>query len=119
MKIFIICPVRGVTDEQRVDIERYVLMEEGWGHEVHWPERDTNQDDPIGNCICEDNLRAIQAADEVHIYWSPTSTGTLFDLGMAWALRKPLFLINYMKETEKKSFENLILHWANSSRSME
>ncbi len=108
---FIICPVRGVTAEQRTDIERYVLMMEGRGHEVHWPERDTNQDDPIGNRICEDNLAAIQAADEVHVYWTTTSTGTLFDLGMAWALRKPIVLINPPEAMPQKSFENLLLKW--------
>jgi nucleoside 2-deoxyribosyltransferase len=111
MRIFIICPVREVTAEQHTDIERYVHMLEGGGWQVYWPERDTNQDDSIGDRICENNLAAMITADEVHVYWTPTSTGTLFDLGMAWALRKPLFLINYVGETEKKSFENLILSW--------
>lgn len=109
--VFVICPVRGVTDEQRWDIHRYVQMLERSGKQVHWPERDTNQDDLIGNRICEDNLAAIKAADEIHIYWTSTSAGTLFDMGMAWALRKPIVIINPPEATPQKSFENLMLSW--------
>lgn len=43
--------------------------------------------------------------------------GTLFDLGMAWALDKPLIIANPEKvlKTESKSFQNVLLYWEEQS----
>jgi nucleoside 2-deoxyribosyltransferase len=65
----------------------------------------------IGLRICQDNRAAIEAADEIHIYWNPDSKGSLFDLGIAFALRKQIVLINTVKPTATKSFENVLLAW--------
>ncbi len=43
--------------------------------------------------ICSRNVDAIRAADEVHIIWDGRSTGFLFDLGAAFALKKKLVLV--------------------------
>lgn len=111
MKIFLICPVRGVTDEEKIIIERYVLNMEKYGHSVYWPWRDTDQDDSIGLRICQDNRRAIEEADEVHVWWNEKSQGSIFDLGMAFALRKKIFLVNFcfVLSTPHKSFNNVLL----------
>lgn len=111
MRIYIICPVRGILESERSAIAAYVSrLEEK--HEVHWPLRDTPQDDPIGIEICRCNRRAIEECDEVWVWWDPNSAGSKFDLGIAWALRKPLKLIREFGPTPHKSFENVLLHWA-------
>lgn len=108
-KIFIICPVRSVTKEERESIDRYVRSLESIGHMVYYPPRDTKQDDPIGLNICRSNREAILASDEVHIYYNPSSSGSLFDIGMTFAYGKPITLINYVYATDgKKSFSNVL-----------
>lgn len=111
MKIFLICPVREMTDDERSVIEGYVERMEKAGHSVHWPPRNTDQNDPIGLRICEDNRKAIEEADEVHVWWNGKSQGSFFDLGMAFALRKKFFLVNFgfVLSTPHKSFNNVLL----------
>ncbi len=110
MRIFLICPVRNVTSEETEAINRYVTgLEERCRHRVYWPARDTDQSDPIGLQICKVNRNAIIAADEVHVWWNPASTGSLFDLGIAFALGKDIVLANEVTPTEGKSFNNFLL----------
>ena len=112
-KIFLICPVRKAEKETLDKIHEYVENLKGQGYSVYWPYTDTNQDDPIGTRICADNRAGIESADEVHIWWRDDSMGSLFDLGMAWALRKPLLIANKegVEPTESKSFQNVLLNW--------
>ena len=44
-KAFLICPVRGHSMDETTKIV-VDLENDGW--QVHWPPRDTNQEDPIG-----------------------------------------------------------------------
>ena len=111
MKVFLISPVRAVSSIEQQGINDYVASLESQGIKVHMPIRDTNQVDDIGNNICSQNREAIANADEVHIYWNPSSQGSLFDIGMAWALHKPIKVVNDIESTPKKSFSNVILWW--------
>ena len=108
---FLICPVRGVTLSETKYIEKYISKLEKKGYKVHYPPRDTNQIDSIGLRICSDNCEAIRKSDEIHIYWNEKSTGSLFDFGMAFMLKKPILLANRkdVKPTPHKSFENILL----------
>ena len=109
MKTFLICPVRGHNQEEtRAIVER--LESEGW--RVHWPPRDTNQDDPTGLSICGDNRQAIQDADAVHVVWDGQSQGCLFDLGMAFAMGKRVIPLDLPNLTTGKSFQNMVIAWA-------
>jgi len=109
--VFIICPVRNLTDHEKRIIENYISNLEREGYNVHYPPRDTNQKDPIGLNITTENREAIKNSDRIDIYWNPKSSGSLFDLGMAFAYKKPIKLINEndVLPTEKKSFENVLL----------
>ncbi|MBT3691294.1 hypothetical protein HOG16_03575 [Candidatus Woesearchaeota archaeon] len=109
-KIFLICPVRNITDEENQFLQNYISELESGNNKVHYPPRDTDQEDPIGYDICSENREAISAADEVHIYWNPGSSGSGFDLGMAFMEHKPIKLINKDKipKTSHKSFENVL-----------
>ena len=109
MKIFIICPVRNVSDEFKKQIEDYVEEMESRNHMIHYPPRDTDQKDETGIRICTDNKKAIEQADEIHIFYDGKSKGALFDLGMAFALKKPVRAIRIPDEQESgKSFIKII-----------
>jgi hypothetical protein len=54
------------------------------------------------------NRSIIEIADEVHVFWDGRSTGTLFDFGMCYALRKKLKII-YLS---KKSFVTAMEHYS-------
>jgi len=60
--------------------------------------------------VCEYNRSAIERADEVHIIWNNRSSGTIFDFGMCFALRKKI-VIEYI---EDKTFENLFKQYEQS-----
>jgi len=115
MNIYIVCPVRNLKIGQRLFLLRYVHEKESQGNKVYWPPRDTNQEDKIGLNICLANKRAIEDADEIHLFWDETSIGSFFDLGMAFYASKKLIIINpsAIKLSDTKSFHNVIHYWAN------
>lgn len=109
MRSFLICPVRGMSPDAHATA---VELLEKQGFSVHWPPRDTDQDDEIGLRICRDNAAAIAAADVVHVIWDGKSQGCLFDLGVAFALKKKLEIVLIPAISEGKSFQNMMAAWA-------
>lgn len=121
-KIFLICPVRNVDKETEELISAYIAVFEKGGHEVHYPARDTDQIDPTGGyLICSTNLRAIIEASEIHIWYTPSSLGTHFDLGMVFALGKAGFrkkivwanrgeIKNQFAPSDEKNFVKVMEH---------
>lgn len=109
-RTFLICPVRGVDPAESEAVVKQ-LEADGWT--VHWPPRDTNQNDDVGLSICSDNRAAIIRADCVHVIWDGKSQGVLFDLGMAFALAKRIHVVSLPKLTHNKSFQNMVQAWAN------
>ena len=112
---FLICSVRNATKEETAIADAYVKWLEAKGYKVHWPPRDTDQKDPRGLRICNDNCEAMIKSDEIHIMWNPTSQGSLFDFGMAFVLRKlqkkKVVLANFKSliPTPEKSFTNVAM----------
>jgi hypothetical protein len=85
--IYLICPVRRCTPEVRAVMDAYVAGLEARGHKVHYPPRDVDQSNDDGGVrICQEHLHAMLACDAVHVWWDPASTGSHFDLGMAYAM---------------------------------
>lgn len=115
MKIFVICTVRNATEEYLKKLYDFVAQLEDEGNEVYLPPRDTNQEDSEtgGYRICSDNLNGIINADIVYVSYNPASTGTHFDLGMAFALGKKIKVFeNFSTEqTNGKSFQNMMRYW--------
>lgn len=113
-KTFVICSVRGQTESQLNETELKYITPLEKHFDVYWPPRDTKQDDPIGFNICKDNVTAMSNVDCVHIIFDPNSIGSVFDLGAAFTLKKPLHIINIgdVKPTKGKSFQNMILEWS-------
>lgn len=116
MNIFLICPVRNATPSQKKTMASYINSLEKSGNNVFYPARDNPYEftDDVGYDICKTNCEAIKNADVVHIFWDKNSTGSLFDLGSAFALNKPLQIVNIgeVKQTINKSFSNMIMAWS-------
>jgi hypothetical protein len=107
---FLIAPVRGYPKDQWAK-EVSALVADGW--RVYWPARDTEQDDDTGMSICRANRAAIEDADAVHLIWDGKSTGCLFDLGMAFAMRKPLFVLSLPDSADSgRSFVKVVTAWS-------
>lgn len=98
MQVYLICPVRRADPAARPLVESYVSGLEAAGHRVHFPPRDVDQEDPTGEAICAAHFAAMRAADEVHVFWDRTSSGSHFDLGMAYALGKPVVVAHLFQE---------------------
>lgn len=113
LRTFLICPVRGVDPATSAAT---VAKLEAEGYAVHWPPRDTDQNDPTGLRICQDNAAAIKAADVIHVIWDGKSQGCLFDLGVAFAYGKKVIPVTLPDATEGKSFQNMIAEWGKRSR---
>jgi len=56
------------------------------------PGRDTTQVTTEKE-ILQANLNGLVGCDEVHVLWDLSSLGTIFDMGMAFALGKPIKII--------------------------
>lgn len=117
-KIFLICPVRNITAEQKNLINNYVSDIEEKGYSIHNPNRDTNQIDSIGFRICKDNGTAVAESQSIHIFYDSNSRGTLFDLGMSYYFKKKLVIAN--KDSvlwNREDFgDNVILDWESKTK---
>lgn len=111
-RAYLICPVRGHHMSETADVVRR-LEQEGW--QVHWPPRDTDQVDETGYRICEDNREAIRRADVVFVVWDGKSKGSLFDMGMAFAMEKPVRVVELPPETEERSLQKMAREWERRS----
>lgn len=101
-KIFLICPVRNQDD-----VTRELLEELAQDLQVYYPAKETNQLDETGGLrICADNRFAMESAQEVWFVWDGLSQGSIFDLGMAFALAKPIKPIKLPPVTGKPSFQD-------------
>lgn len=107
MNIYIICPVRNGTPDE---ITEYVESLEREGHSVHFPPRDVDQDDPTGARICREHRDYMKIADRVDVFWDVMSSGSHFDLGMAYGLGVPINLVKaYQPDREGKSYQKAVM----------
>lgn len=92
--IFLICPVRNATKAEKEKLRELIKNYEEQGFNVHYPERNTNQNPFVGRVntggynICLDNARAIANAQTVVMFYNKESTGSMFDLGVTYQLMK-------------------------------
>ncbi len=111
-KVFLICPVRGASADEKDKLSRYVERLESQGYKVHYPSRDTDQTDPIGVQIITKNLEAILNSDEVHLFYSEKSQASIMDFGFSYGNRKPIYVVNKhsIKPTDGKSYQNILIN---------
>jgi hypothetical protein len=102
MKIYVICSVRNGTPPE---VKAYVEKMRAEGHTVYFPTEDAPQDDPTGCLICFTHLAHMKEADRIDAFWDVTSFGSHFDLGMTYALGKPVLIVKlYQPDTDGKSY---------------
>ena len=111
-KTFLICSIRNATESQIKECESVVKTLEDEGYIVHWPYRDTDQNDKTGYNICKTNACAIRKADCVHVVWDDNSAGSHFDLGVAFSYNKKIIPVSLPDYKSGKSFPNMIREWA-------
>lgn len=113
MKVFIICSVRDSNIKYKERLESYASMLKHQGYDVYLPHRDTDQK---ANSIeiCRQNMYAIKESDQVHIFYNSTSQGTHFDMGVAFALKKPVVVVENESCEEGKSFPKMLKEWENN-----
>lgn len=70
-KIYLICPVRKVSQVIKKLLDDYVEDLESQGDQIHYPHRDVNQLDDTGLNIMLSHRKAVEDSDEVHAYWIP------------------------------------------------
>ncbi|MBR6690522.1 MAG: hypothetical protein IKL65_04250 [Bacilli bacterium] len=121
-KIFLICPVRNATDSQRQWIENFVKEKYSDGYTIHAPHLHTVQSDLFGGyAICKQNALAVATSEEIDIYYDQTSTGSVFDLGVAYALNKPLVLLNReeIKFDDNDLIDTIIKSWSYNKKNIK
>jgi hypothetical protein len=117
MKIYVICPTRTLDKAAREYIERAVYRYEVDGNEVYFPPRDMN---PYLNTEfekCQQNMGAIADADEIWVFYHKKSLGSHFDMGMAFALGKPIQAAEIFKKDNgytRGEFVELLDQWYNT-----
>jgi hypothetical protein len=106
--VYILAPVRGVTDAQRSVVVGHVEKLRGEGREVLDTMTGIDQNDPTGYGIVAGELAFLRALaekqGEVHMFWTvgdTVSEGSRVDLGMAIAFGLKLQLIQVFGEGEK------------------
>ena len=91
------------STQYKEKIEAHAEKLRAEGKEVLIPAFDDRTElDELG--VCEHNRELVEKADEIHILWDQRSTGTVFDFGMAFALRKKIRIV-YM---EPKTFAGVM-----------
>lgn len=92
MNVYLAGPVQHATEEDLAYCRNEVRRREAKGQTVYWPQRDT----PSGSeaQAVAANLEAIRACDVCVVWFSTYSAGTVFDIGAAEALGKPLVVLN-------------------------
>ena len=112
MKIYLICPVRLADTETQYKLSEYVKKLESEGHEVYYPRRDTPQDldDFAVNAANRDGVRW---CDEAHIWYMSESQGIHFDMGMAFILDKPLYVVHNVLGIDEysQSYPEMLYLW--------
>ncbi|VVB80545.1 Uncharacterised protein [uncultured archaeon] len=124
-EVYMICPVRKATADEREFLEAYKVEMEKRGFNAHYPATDTNQGADLGGYrICIDHCDEQKRAKQIHIFWNTGSTGSYVDLGTSLYLHrsegKPIKLIlrkpvqELVKANEAKgvmkSYEHVLLH---------
>ena len=118
-KVFLICPVRNATQEEKEKLNALVKDYENKGYKIHYPERDANQNPVVngvntgGYSICFDNTVANANAKNTVLFYNKKSAGSMFDLGVTYYFKtlnpeRKFFLANEIKLDENDYIDNKV-----------
>jgi nucleoside 2-deoxyribosyltransferase len=109
-KAFVICSVRKATAEMLEELDRIYEKYTKLGYDVYLPHKRTNQEGS-GYAICTENYEAISKANIVIVVYYKESTGTHFDMGMAFALGKEIIVEHALIESGGKHYARMLMEW--------
>ena len=124
--VYMLCPVRNATSDEKEFLEKYKAKLEEMGFEVLYPGTDTVQEDPTGGCkIVFDHCDEILSSRTVHAFYNPKSEGSKYDFGSSFIEHRrrglDILLMNredveeiVKKQKEDgmtKSYEMVLLHF--------
>ncbi len=115
-KFFVICPVRNATEAKKIEMKEYVDNAKESGYIVHNPNGDTVQEDKFGGyAICRQNAFGMSSSSEIRMFYDQSSKGSMFDLGVAYYLNKPLKVLNEdkIKYDETDFGDYIVKNWDN------
>jgi hypothetical protein len=102
-RIFMISPLWKVSESLRDKIGECVARLESMGHVVFWPLRDGLKEDVSGGIArALVDREEMCRADEIHVWYDNMSSGSCFDVGMAWAMK-------YKSEVRKEDPRKIVL----------
>jgi nucleoside 2-deoxyribosyltransferase len=107
--------MRVMSDDIKQQLENYVSELKIKGFIVQLPHQDDNQN-KSGYEICQQNMRYIKKADEIHIFYNNQSKGLHFDLGMAFILKKPIIVVQNELYSSGKSFSRMLKEWEKNGK---
>ena len=121
--VYMLCPVRNATDEEKIYLLDYKKRLEDKGFKVHYAAETKQEDETGGYRICMDHCDEILNSRTVHVYWNPSSQGSYVDFGSSLIehkrrgldvlLMKREPVKEIIKEQEKKgiskSYERVLL----------
>jgi len=115
MKVFVIYPTKNCDSEMKKRIKVAIKRLEDSDMKVYTSIANIAQD---GGC-CWDTystvLSTMADVDVVCVAWNDKNQNVLFELGIAFALKKPIVLLPECFSASNKSLINMIKHWAKYS----
>lgn len=94
------------------EVKAYAQLMRRRGWKLFCPWLHAPQDDPTGIEIVKAEHAAMLRSDRVVVYRDVNSKGSHFDLGMTFALGKPILLIGAAQKDKKgKSYLKVIRRW--------
>jgi hypothetical protein len=116
---YLIHPVYNLSEDLKKKLDSIVAAIEATGERVHYPIRNVDQDDDIGDRICSDHRAAMKKIKKgMKMWYDPVSRGSVFDVGMGFMARKPLEILNPESiENITSPYERFIVDYASQGTS--
>lgn len=110
--VFIISPKR-LDEKSDSMLDSYIARLRENNHGIYSPVKDIEYAYPNVPEVdrYQLNVESIRRSNETHVWWDPKDGDCIFQLGAAFALNKPIHLINKdnIRHTDYKSFDNVLL----------
>ena len=110
-RILVLGPINDGTVVSQNKMKKYAEIQRKKGNAVYLPGEDANQDARAYDFTVE-VLSQIEWSEEVHVFCDPGSKTFIFYLGMVFALKKKIEVIeNVLFEKDGKSIPETLSEW--------
>jgi len=105
-KAYLICPVTKLKAREKAEIEK-ALRKYRREYNIYIP-YNTDQTSTAKEIFLRNRV-AMYRSQMVFFWYNKTSEGSIFDFGMAYALTRPVIVLNKLTRTDYASFINVLL----------